>query len=260
MNNNDAISQLQDEIKQLRTAFKESQRLSNSTIQIDEDVRSRYAPHLQVPPMETHVRKQIMAGYPKVEPLPKVLKDSNGLATLGIKSQFMRNQITTKYPDHQRDALEVVRVLAGTYQRIRNNDVELRELPKILEDLLSIASDNAQRLAKAQLEASINARQQKGAMSLMDEDKFDYKDDNILQSSHVLAISTLAKAKSNLQKALPKSQTSSYQSQNSRSRGRGRNNGSYGGSYGGRGRRGGSRGRGRGRGRSSQQDKEDPNE
>jgi uncharacterized membrane protein len=265
--NQDAIQQLQQEINQLRADFaqRERQRLATTSIQIDDDVRAKYAPHLQVPPLETHVRKQILARYPKVEPLPKALKDTNGLATLGIKNQFMRNQITNKYPEHQREALDVVRVLAGLYQRIRDQEVELAELPAVLDDLLSLASDNAQRLAKAQLDASINTRQQKGAMSLVDKDKFDYKDDNIIQSSHVQAISTLAKAKSNIQRALPRAQTSSYQSQNSRSRGgggRGRNNGSYGGHYGGRRGRGGSRGRGRGRGRSGQDNhsKDDPNE
>ena len=263
---NDAIlQQLQDDIAQLRTAFvqKERQRLGSTTVRIDDDVRAKYAPHLQIPPMETHIRKQIMASHPKVEPLPKVLKDSNGLATLGIQHQFMRNQISTKYPDHQRDALEIIRVIAGVYQRIRNQEVDSSELPKIFEDLLSIASDNAQRLAKAQLDASINARQQKGAMSLLDRDKFDFKDDNIIQSSHVQAISTLAKAKANIQKALPRSQTSSYQSQKPRSRGggsRGRSNG-YNGGRGGKRGRGGSRGRGRGRGQSNQDGyKADPNE
>ena len=142
----------------------------------------------------------------------------------------------------------MVRVIAGTFQRIRRQEIQLAQLPRIFQDLLAISSDNAQRLAKSQLEASIAARQQKGAISLLKESEFDLTDDNIIQSSHVDAISKLSKFKTQIDKALPKTQKPKRsdgfrrQPQNPRNGGGGR---------GGRGRGGGGRGRGRSRNQGS---------
>ena len=195
-----------------------------TTITIDPDIRAMYTPHFQIPPLESSKRKEVLNRYPRIEPLPQALIDGNGLATRGIKSTDVRSQITNKYPAHQRDVSDLLRVAVGTYQRIRQNTFQLSELPRFIADIIAIASDNGQRLAKAQLDLSINTRQQQGANSLVDREKFDVTDLNVIQESHVKAISQLSRFKYDLDKALPKGPRNTGAGRNGNGRG-GRGNG-----------------------------------
>ena len=245
-----SISKLQQENLTLRrTQLQQQQELAppakTTTIELDDVVQAAIAPHLQLKPLEAHERSKIMGSYPRPEPpLPKTLRDDNGLASKAIKDAANRKLVITHLPGFQKDHLDVARIAATAWQgamQLQDGAAKLDLLHKAIKDVLTISIDNAQKLAATQLKTTLEGAGTKGAYSLLDlgpnTDQLDFSDDNILQLAHVEAITDLCKFNNDIDKAM---RTSHGGRGNG---GRGRGGRGFGGGRGG--------GRGRGRGRSS---------
>ena len=207
------------------------------------DLRKYIPSHLQAKPMDTAMRKKAIRKYHKVKGLPQPLTDKNGLAAKAVGDGHAKKMVLTILPNLQRECLDALRVAASglTYStRTRDNERARHHLEQTLADVCAIISDNAQRMARTQLETVFEAAGTKGATTLLDPDDVDEDDVEepcILRESHVDAIKKTRKYLEGIAQAKPKS--SNNRSNNQRNNYRGRRN-----NY--RGRGGGGRGRGRG--------------
>ena len=193
-----SIQHLQQDNFHLRQAQLQQERelappAKTRTFELDDVVKNCIPPHLQLKPLEASDRSKILAGYPKPEPpLPKSLRDENGLATRAIKDAASRKLAITHLPGFQKDHLDVARIAATAWQGALNPDIDdaarLQLLQGAIKDVLVIACDNAQKLAATQLKTTLEGAGAKGAYSLLDlasaTEDIDFDNDNILQHAH----------------------------------------------------------------------------
>ena len=89
-NDNASIQATLDDLKQeLASLRADNIELARRTapkeeVDLHEDIMQFITPHLQVKPVETSVRKRVLAQYPKCAGLPKALNDNNGLAAKAV--------------------------------------------------------------------------------------------------------------------------------------------------------------------------------
>jgi uncharacterized membrane protein YgcG len=249
MNNENQLQELQNAMAALQAKVGELQ-TSNAKLQHEAalrdeiemaaDLRNYIPSHLQAKPMDTAIRKKAIRKYHKVKGLPQPLTDKNGLAAKAVGDGHAKKMVLTILPSLQRECLDALRVAASglTYStRARDHEKARHYLEQTLADVCGIISDNAQRMARTQLETVFEAAGTKGATTLLDLDDVDDDDLEepcILRESHVDAIKKTRKYLEGIAQAKPKS---SNNKNNNQRRWR-RNN------Y--RGRGGGGKGRGRG--------------
>jgi hypothetical protein len=245
---NATLQNLQQQInvlQQANAALQQKQELQRNGLELHQHVKERFAAHLQHKQiLEPAERKRTLSAYPKSNDLPSALIDSNGLAAKAVGDGQARKWALTQLPALQRETLDILRVaatglhmgLAMQNQQQASAEQCAHHLSSVLEDVIKLACDNAQRLAKTQLETIFEAAKAKGAYALLctDPDEegcdVDEKNDNILQAAHVDAMAEIKKYNKSVE--VPK--------QNNR------NGGGRGGNGGGRGGGNGWRRRGRG--------------
>ena len=197
--------------------------------------------------MEDFERKKILSDYEKIADGPKAINDSNGLAAKALEHSTERKLLTKDMVTWQKDALDVLRVAAVTWDKCNeclqtNNEKQaLQLLMASIKTITLLASDNALRMGRYQLQHALEAAGAKGAYAMLaldSEDKdrveLDTSDHNLFQHAHVEAITELRKFNRELESGRPKQQ---------------RKNGSYNHKGNWRGRGGGGRGNGAWRGR-----------
>ena len=223
-------------------------------IQLSEEVAACVTPHLQLRPLEQSERQGIIRGYPRADDLPQAITDRNGLAAKTLYDPKDKKWVSNLLPGLQRNSLDIVRVAAAGWESSLDESVNLAERVRLLQvcirDVLTLACDNAQRMAKHQLEATFESVGATGAYSLLNFDPdtmdFEIRDPSILQQAHVEAIRDIRSFNGSLEAA--------RKAANTRTKNQGKNgfsNGTRGAFRGQRNRRGGGGGRfsWRGRGR-----------
>jgi hypothetical protein len=242
-----ALQTIQQQVQQIQELnarlgnLESKQQVRDNELTMYDELRDDVPSHLAYARIPQGERKKILNSYAKVADLPQPLQDGNGLATRGIQNKFVKQVISTHYCKAQREALDVLKVATSALIQLKSN-VQI-DVGKILRDIVAITVDNAQSLAKQQLQLSLEARSQKASESLLSEEKIDVSDTNIIQERHVLAMSELYKFKLNVDKS---SGGRTFYKRGSSSNYRG---GSYRGRYRNNYRSQGFRGRSRGRGR-----------
>lgn len=165
-------------------------------VQMDPYV-ARYIPkHLQQKPLQQADRKRLLKVYGHFEEgsLPKPLKDANNMAATAMGDAKDKKWVTVHAPAFQKDALDVVQVAALAMHSVADAADEAAAadiMRQALLDVLLLAGDNAQRIARVQLDRVFEAANAKGALSLIDldgDDDLDPLNDNIIQGAHVDSI------------------------------------------------------------------------
>ena len=239
--------QLTQQSQQLNALQQREALRASRGVDLHPDVLGAIAGHLQIHPLEDGDRKRLLKPYLVLDQLPKPVKDDNGLAGKAIGSHADKKWLTTHLPNFQKDAMDVARVAASAWHTVLTANATPEEqftlLSTAIKDILCIATDNAQRLARTQLRQLFDASGAKGAYALMDLDPatstLDERDTNLLQQAHVEALQELKRFAGAV---TPKKQQGQGSGQRRRQNG---NGGQWRGRGGGR---GGNRSRGRGRG------------
>jgi hypothetical protein len=250
LDNNDLQAQLQHLKAQIAHQQQQMQALadkqqattSKDRVDLHDDIKAAIAPHLQQSPLEDTDRKKVLSRYPKSDAFPKPIKDDNGLAGRAIP-QTEKKWVCNHLPSAQKDALDILRVAATGWQAALatpdNGPAQLDTLFTVVRDIVVLATDNAQRLARTQLKQTFELGGAKGAYSLMDlgpdSQALDERDYNILQQAHIESLQELKRYNKTVDEAKGNN--------NNKSGGRGKGRGGYGNGGGWR-----SRGGGKGRG------------
>ena len=190
-------------LQQANMDLRNKEEAKRDGIDLRPEVRELFAPHLQLKQMDTADRKRAITGYPKSHQLPQALTDANGLAAKAVGEGPAKKWALTTLPALQREALDVLRVAAvGLHAAIsiQDGNTRINQLERTLMDVIALASDNAQRMARTQLETIFDAAGAKGAMALISLDRdqeqaveIDLGDSNILQAVHVDAMQEIKK-------------------------------------------------------------------
>ena len=207
--NDDVATQLQrmqeqiNALQQANADLRNTEAAKRDRIALRPEVRDLFAPHLQYKQMDAAARKRAINNYPKSHQLPQALTDANGLAAKAVGEGPAKKWALTTLPALQREALDVLRVAAVGLHAARNNsngEARIIQLEQALADVITLASDNAQRMARTQLEAIFDAAGTKGAMALINLDpdadhqvEIDIADTSILQAVHVDAMQEIKK-------------------------------------------------------------------
>jgi hypothetical protein len=240
-----ALQQQVAALQQANTVLQHQKELQRNGLDLCDEVKELFVAHLQFKQMDAAERKRTLNAYPKSGDLPSALTDSNGLAAKAVGDGQARKLVLTQLPALQRESLDALRVAAtGLHMglQMQNAPPEQRvaHLQSVLADVVKIICDNAQRVAKTQLEAVFDAAKAKGAYALLQIDPteescdIDEKNDNILQSAHVDAMAEIKKYNRSVETTKPKFP----------GRGRGGGRGGNGSGWRGRGGRGGNNWRG----------------
>lgn len=243
----DTLAALQAQVAELslRTAPREE-------LELDEGVLEYFPAHIQVKPMDKDERKREITKYPKCAGLPKALHDNNGLAAKAVGEGPAKKWVITHMPSLQREALDIVRMASGALQYSASVGFSTPEdlqtyLQQALQDICKVACDNAQRMARTQLETIFDAAGTKGASTLLktgpdfDDNDLDPEDASIIRQGHVDAMCNIRKFCNNIAAARKKPGNGNNSSNNGRRNGWTRRSyrGGRGGGYRGRGGRGG---------------------
>lgn len=241
-----ALQALQQQIELLSAQNLELKRDQDrrGTTQLHDDILALFSPHLQREPMASTDRKRVLAKYAKSDQLPVCLKDDNGLAGKAMGDGANKKWVITHMQSAQKDALDLLRVGALGLQgalAAGSDAARTAHLIDVMRDLVTLSCDNAQRLARTQIEHVFEAAGAKGAYTLIDftadGDDIDTRDHNIIQQAHIDAMGDIRKFSASVKK----------QDKQPRKQGQGGGRGGY--VY--RGRNGGGRGWRSGGGRSN---------
>lgn len=209
------IAKLQDQIASIQQQ-QASQDNKKSILALSDEVAAAIPLHLQYPPMESSERKKLLSRYPKIDG-PRSVADENGLASRLLKGQPNQLLITKQLPSFQKDCLDILRISASSWQKATEllqhgqKQAAGELLMQAIKDITSMASDNAQRIARFQLQQTFEAANVRSAYSLMDftnqEQPIDSTDNSILQQSHLDAMAELRKFQAAVDKNKGKSNT-----------------------------------------------------
>ena len=250
----DRLQRQNDELKQQQDARKPTE--------LHQDIAALFAPHLQLRPMEQAERKRILSQYGKCEQLPVPLRDDNGLAGKALGGEGGHKKWALTYlQSAQKEALDILRIAAlglNAAIQLEQGPQRIQHLEHVIRDIISMAGDNAQRMARTQLEHVFEVAGVKGARSLLNPDlaedcSIDESDTNILQQAHIDAMqdirkfhTSISQVRGNKNNGKQGGRGFKQGGRNYRGRGGGRGRG-----YGGGGRGGGFRSNWRGYGRGS---------
>ena len=191
-----------------------------------------------------------MRKYPTFSGFPRAIEDDNRLAAKVVGDGANRKLILGSMVKFQQDTLDIVRIATALLHHVARpdqvSDQDLAFIREGLQDIVTLGADNAQRVAKHQLQEALKLAGADGAYSLMgletDQPDLDVSDHNLFQEAHVDAIKKFRTFSSTV-----KQQSVDKYKQNKRGGGGRRGGGRYStfqsqGQYGGGYRRGGQRG------------------
>ena len=231
---------------------RENARDSDQKLELFPQITACIPPHLQLAPCEPAERKRIIKRYP--EPiLPRVIKDTNGLAAHAIGADATTKKFVTEgSPALQREFLDVVRVAACSWQHacaLREADPAgaAEVLVNGMRDINTISCESAQRAAQLQLKQTLSAAGQQSAYAMLDlranTEQLDFENTNVLQQAHLDVFADLKDFRGAIESTRPKKATTSNHSNFGQGRGSGNDRG-RGRGKGGRGHKGGKGGKG----------------
>ena len=196
------LAALQQQIDTLQAQNLELKRQQDRRdgVQLHDDILALFPAHIQREPMASTERKRMLAKYAKCDQLPVSLKDDNGLASKAMGDGTSKKWVISHMQTTQKEALDLLRVGALGLQGalgIPDDAARAAHLLVVLRDVVSLSCDNAQRLARTQIEHVFEAAQAKGAYTLMDfaqdSEDIDDKDTNIIQQAHIDAMQDIRK-------------------------------------------------------------------
>ena len=216
------------ELQQLRKEQGEQHKPERRT-DLSDVVAAAVCPHLQCRPLEASERRSLLSDYPRPDQLPSPITDANGLASKTLNDSAQRKLVLTTLPQLQRDALDAGRVAAAAWEHslsLIDPDAKAEYLLQAVQDILGLSIDNAQRMAKTQLELTFESAGAKGAYSLLNleprTDDLDFRDPSLLQQAHVECIKDIRSFNGSLEAARKKREGP----KNNNNFGRNRSNGS----------------------------------
>lgn len=197
----------QGQIAYLHSVSPARQKLGGG-LDLAQNVRESFAPHLQLKPVEQAARKLVVKRYPKPSDFPKPIEDHNGLGARAINNKEDKKWLLTYLPKFQRDALDVLRMATAAWQTAlgaQSAEQQAQQLLTAIKDIACIAGDNAQRLAQTQLKQTFEASGARGAYTIMDlsadSAEVDYADHSLFQQAHIEALQDLKKFNSSIDSA-----------------------------------------------------------
>jgi hypothetical protein len=189
---NAVITHLQQQINELKTTH--ASRTFGDLLEYPESVRNAMPLFLQADALAERDRKSIINRYLDAG-LPKFPRDENGLAAKVITDQTERRWLLTELPKTARESLDVARIAAYGWAVSEDLQGEQRadHLLRVVQDVLAIAMDNAQKIAQNQIKQVFKAAGAEGALSFVKESDPDLSGANIIQQSHIQAIADYRK-------------------------------------------------------------------
>ena len=196
------------ELQRLRKDQRDKPDRQDRRIALTDEVAAAVSPHLQCKPLEPAERRSLLSEYPKPDQLPAPITDANGLASKTLSDTAQRKLALTILPQLQRDALDVGRVAAAAWEHslsLADSDDKAEYLLQAIQDILGLSIDNAQRMAKTQLELTFDSVGAKGAYSLLNLEPntqdIDFRDPSLLQQAHVDCIKDIRSFNGSLEAA-----------------------------------------------------------
>lgn len=200
MNDAELLQKALQDIEFLRSKVDKLERAKESQEELRDEVSDAIAPHLQLAPtFTTQERKQLLQRYRNFSALPKPLSDNNGLVAKVAQGQ--PKQYITDWTKFQKGQLDVVRIAADAWDTILGDGDDVSKAvmcQNAIKDILLLSLDNAQIMAKKQLETTFECAQAKGAYGLLnlaegEQCDIDFQSENILQPAYVDAITDYKK-------------------------------------------------------------------
>ena len=207
-----------------------------------DDIASLVPPHLQLGSrLKKEERGRKLRKYPTYDRFPKPIEDDNKLASRVIEPN--RKLILGSFVKFQQDTLDIVRIATAALHAATDSSLNIDDavgaVREGLQDIITLAVDNAQRVAKHQLQEALKLAGAEGAYSLLgletDDPVLDTADHNIFQEAHVDAIKKFRTFSS----AVKQQSVDKYKSNKRNQRGGRGSYGSYRNNYRGSGRGGG---------------------
>ena len=183
------IQQLQQQLAESNARQQELIRAQKLTTvhELHPLVREIVPTHLHVKPFKAEERKQLLTTK-KFKNLPRALKDHNGLALRGIKSEQTKKFINNDLFNMQKRELELATVACALADEFAKDSYSKASAADAIARITKLAYDNAQHMAKLQLETCFKFRGLKGAETMVDYNELDPEDGNIFQQCHIDAI------------------------------------------------------------------------
>ena len=147
-----------------------------------DNVRQKIPVHLQVgSQLSADERKTTLAKWRKFEDWPLPLGDKNGLAGKVLQGQGQLKQfVTSDISKFQRNELDIIRMAADAWDACIGNDYSTEQKAdravQALRDITILSTDNAQFMAKRQLECIFEGAKAKGAYALLRMDQSEESD------------------------------------------------------------------------------------
>ena len=195
----EAIRQLQQQINDLQRRQVKQQK---QVIELDPTVSECIPPHLQWgKQLDKSERSQITRDYPEIKHFPKAISDANGLASKTPGLSAKQGAAAKKFALHTIPKIqnmeldsEVLKLAAlGWHTSLQEQNSEnFKNMATILQNITLLAADNAQKLAKYQLQEAFSAADAEGAYALCklesDESELVLDDHSVFQECHVQAL------------------------------------------------------------------------
>ena len=183
--------------QQLQELQGRQQQQKGQQYQLHPHVQVLLPPHLQLGRHITAAdRTKITKKYAEPVDFPKAIEDENGLAAKALP-QEQRDWTTKTLPKLQRQELESIKIAAaGLHMALSNADGarKFEFMSACLRDIIILSVDNAQKMAKSQLQEAFKAAKAPGAYALCKLESLDSElqlsDNSIFQACHVEAIKT----------------------------------------------------------------------
>ena len=91
------VSELQSKLERLER----QQQAQGEVVELPEALRVVVPTHMQEPPMDKEERRSSLRKLSRVQGLPAVLKDNNGMALHGLNDKHVKEVINTTFPSLQ---------------------------------------------------------------------------------------------------------------------------------------------------------------
>jgi hypothetical protein len=173
------VSELQSKLERLER----QQQAQGELVELPEALRVVVPAHMQEPPMDKEERRSSLRKLARVQGLPAVLKDNNGMALHGLNDKHVKEVINTTFPLLQNLELDLLRVLVHAFMQSEQG----LDPHETLGFAVEICADNLRHLGRAQLQLTLKAHDLQASESLMDPNSRVVGDNSIIQRPHLEA-------------------------------------------------------------------------
>lgn len=152
--------------------------------------------------LDPRIRTKILARYPRVDGLPKPLKDSNGVVLKSIKGPKLSKSIQAESTNQKR-IVDLLRVGTTALQskvewgllpeNQKNKDSLIDKLIQALVDIVQLLAFEGHRSAVIQINSIMEERGITNILDIVDLSKIDPSKDSILQEIHITTLNDLQK-------------------------------------------------------------------